>query len=262
MVKKSELRAMSKNLIAEPDNYIHSFRKNLDMYIERKEITLAEVAEEADIPLATLKSFLYGNSKDCHLSTAVKLARVFSVSVDELVGCGTISPQTCESLQIVRTLPESFTHFVRWAIHYHYDMIHSYKVPMKSVEIMQAEVNEHGNMIMTNNMEIMDISFVDSELLPKIFIGIRIPSDLFEPLYFEGDILLIANDRNPRMSEHCIVGTPNAMWIVKRKEEMIDGKKCVNYYSIRDGKIRAPEIDARYVLGYVTYVHQNTEMEE
>lgn len=251
MLQRKELRALSSGLISDPHNYMESFRENVRMYIDQKEITLAEVAELADMPESTLKSFIYGKSADCNLSTAVKLANVFCVSVDELVGSGTISPQTCESLQIVRQLPESFTHFVRWAIHFHRDQLNSKKVSIRSVEVMEPELADNGNVKMTNNFELLDISSIDEDIRPKIFMGIKVVSDRYAPKYFENDILLLANDRNARESEPVVVCTTDNMWLLKRKEERIDGVKKVNYYSMRDGKWRTSDDRNPLVLGYV-----------
>lgn len=254
MVDNETLRKMTRNLVAEPTNYINSFRKNLFMYIDRKEITLAEVAELADIPTSTLKTFLYGDAKDCHLSTAVKLARVFHVSIDELVGCGTISPQTCESLQLIRQLPESYTHFVRWITHYHYDMLTSNKVSNFSIEIMNAECNDHGNLKMTNSFYIMDISGLDKELRPKIFMGIRIPTNMYAPIFYEGDVLLIANDRNPRPTEKTLALIDESIFFLNRREENENGVRKINYYSIRDGRKIADDSKIKLEVGYVVKV--------
>ena len=254
MLDDKEMRKLSCNLISEPMDYMHSFRENIRMYIDRKEITLAEISELADLPESTLKTFVYGKSADCHLSTAIKLAKVFRVSIDELVGAGTISPQTCESLQTVRLLPESFTHFVRWSIHFHYDMLMKQKVTIRSVEIMKAKIGDNGNLKMTNNMDIMDISDLNDDIRPSIFMGIRIPSDLYAPNFFENDVLFIANDREPRETDMVVVCFADNMYIFNEKKEIIDGKKKKVYYSIRDGRKRATEDEINLVIGYIVHV--------
>lgn len=247
MMNEIKLRALSSNLVSEPDNYMHSFRRNISLYIEQKDITLQEVSEHADISISTLKSLLYGDAKDCTLSTAIKLARVFSVSVDELVGCGTISPQTCNSLQTMRQLPESFTHFVRWCIRFHYDNLKSHNVSKRAIEVMQPDIGGEGNLKMTNQMEFLDISDLGDDIRPKIFMGIRIPSDMYAPIYFEGDILLIANDRVPRQRERVVFSVSNNLWILEKRVR--DG--ITEYISIRDGKPRARESDIENILGYI-----------
>lgn len=247
MMNDVELRALSSRLVAQPDNYMRSFRRNISLYIDQKEITLQEVAEKADISLSTLKSLLYGDAKDCTLSTAIKLAKVFDVSVDELVGCGTISPQTCNSLQIMRQLPESFTHFVRWCIKFHQENLRSHNVAKRAIEVMQPEIGNDGNLKMTNRMEFLDISNLNDDIRPKIFMGIRIPSDMYAPTYFEGDVLLIANDRIPKEHERIVFSTSNNLWILEKR--IIEGS--TEYISIRDGKTRAKEKDIENIIGYV-----------
>lgn len=246
---------MSRDLQSDPDDYMHSFRKNLFMYIERKDITLAEVAEAADISVSTLKTFLYGDSSDCHLSNAIKLARVFNVSVDELVGCGTISPETRESLQIIRQLPESFTSFVRWTTRYHYNMLTSHKVSKKAIEIMNPEF-ENGNLVATNKFDLVDISDLNDDIRPKAFMGIRIPCDNYAPNYYKGEILILANDRLARPSENIFITIGGNLFIVKRSEELIDRTKKIIYHGIRDNR-KLVDDDACMVLGYVVKTIQD-----
>lgn len=253
MLDKKSLRKLSKNLVSNPDDYMTSFRKNLYMYIEHKDISLANVAEEADISVSTLRSLLYGDAKDCHVSTIVNLARALNISCDELLGSGTISPQTCESLQLIRQLPENFTHFVRWAIHYHYEKLTSGEVTERSIEVMSAVCSDNGNLKMTNDYDIIDISNVKDDVRPKVFMGVRIPCEHYVPDYYPGDILLIANDRSGRRSEHVLVTIGQNMWIVDRREEFENGKKVNNFYSVRDGRKRAQN-EVGIVIGYVADV--------
>ena len=224
------------------------------MYIDRKEITLAEVAELADMPESTLKTFIYNGNKDCHLSTAVKLARVFHISIDELVGAGTISPQTCESLQLVRQLPVSFTHFVRYMIHLHYRKLTEGEVTEKAIEIMTPSVSSQGSLVMTNKFNILDISGLSAEIRNKIFMGVKMVNDVYEPTYFEGDTLLIANDRKPRDGENVLIGLDQNFYVVKAQVEVVNGKNKYFYYSIRDGKLRSSEDRVNIIIGYVVKV--------
>ena len=257
MVDKNTLRELSRNLTANPDDYMKSFRKNVFMYIERKDITLNELAEAADISLSTLRSLLYGDANDCHVSSVVKLARALHVSCDELLGSGTISPQTCESLQLTRTMPESFTHFVRWAIHYHHALLHSNKVSVRAIEVMRAECKDNGNLGMNNDFEVMDISDLNDDILPKVFMGIKIPCEHYEPYYYQGDILLLANDRKPRTGEVVALGVKDNMWLYRCREERQNDKKIMNFYSLRDDKKCMSEEDGGFIIGYLVKTVRN-----
>lgn len=262
MLETKKLRALSSQLISIPDDYMTSFRENVRTYIDQKEITLSEVAELADIPESTLKSFIYGKSQDCHLSTAVKLARVFKVSVDELVGCGTISPTTCKSLQTTRQLPESFVHFVRWAIHFHHEMLTSNRVTERAVEVMMPEITSDGRIIMTNDFDLMDISGISMDIRPKIFMGIKINTDILEPQFFEDDILMLANDRKSFPKEIVAICIDDGIFFTRRKEEIVDGRKKSTYISCRDPRNFWNEEEISLVLGYVVRTIHSNEPED
>lgn len=254
MLDKKSLRNLSKKLVSDPDDYMSSFRKNLYMYIEQKDITLAEVADAADISLSTLRSLIYGDAKDCHVGTVVNLARALNISCDELLGSGTISPQTCESLQLIRQLPESFTHFVRWAIHYHFNKLTAGEVTERSIEVMQPICCDNGNLKVTNDFDVIDISNIDAAVRPKVFMGVKIPCDHYVPDYFPGDILLVANDRSSKRSEHVLVSVGEYIWIVDRRIEIENGAKVENFYSVRDNRKHAHDDDIGIVIGYVADV--------
>ena len=82
-MQNEKLKKLSLKLVSNPDDWMSSFRKNIDMYISEKDITIRELSEVADINFETLKSFIYGDAKDCKLSTAIKLAKALHISIDE-----------------------------------------------------------------------------------------------------------------------------------------------------------------------------------
>ena len=259
MLKEKTLNQLSRKMVAEPDNYMSSLRKNLLTYVSEREITMAEIAEAANISIDTLKTVIYGDSKDVKLSTIVAIAKALHISIDELVGAGTISPVMCEFIQITRNLPENFVYFVRWAIRYHERQLTSKKASKKAINVMMAECTHHGNLRMNNNFELMDISNLDDVVRPKIYMGLQIPCDHYMPIYSEGDVLLLANDRLPLQTEVCLIVQCGFIWMVKRKVELDEnGKKVVNYYNARDGKFRSGEDQVDEILGYVVRTVPNT----
>lgn len=259
MIDERTKRELSNKLVSDPDDYIRSFRKNLFMYIDRKDLTLAELAEEADMSVSTLRSFLYGDSSDCYVSTVVKLAKALDVSCDELLGCATISDETRESIQLLRQLPQRFTQFLRWEIRFLFNMIKSEKISGHVIEVLETECKDNGNMAMSNSMELLDISDLDDSLRPKIFFGIKICSNNYEPAYYEGDILLLANDRPPRNKENVVVNVSDNIWILKSKEEIENGDRVTHYYSIRDGRRRPVDDEDGFIVGYVAKVVRKME---
>ena len=246
-MQNEKLKKMSLNLCADKHDYMKSFRKNVDMYISEKDITLREVAEMADMPFDTLKNFLYKDSVDCKLSTAVKLARAFNVSIDELIGAETINEVSRESIAICRNLPENDLYLIRWYIRY-INSLNKHNEPNKRyVSVMQLECNNNGNLKMTTNYKHIDVTDIDKEQRCKIFFGITMPCDHYMPAYTPYDILLIANDRNPQCNENSLLRIDGFLHIAKRKVE----DSVAKYYSIRDGKFRINEEDVDEVVGYI-----------
>lgn len=241
------LKKLSMNLCADKHNYMKSFRKNVDMYISEKDITLREVAEIADMPFDTLKNFLYKDSADCKLSTAVKLARAFNVSIDELIGAETINEVSRESISICRNLPDNALYLIRWYIRYIDGLNKKNEPNRRYVSVMELECNHNGNLNITTNYRHIDITDIGEEYRSKVFFGITIPCDNYMPMYSPYDILLIANDRDANANENVLIRTDGNLFLAKRKVE----NGLVKYYSIRDGKFRLNEEDIDEVVGYI-----------
>ena len=107
-----------------------------------------------------------------------------------------------------------------------------------------------GNLKMTSDYEEYDIPYLDDELFHKVFIGIQIPCLHYLPHYTQGDILLLANDRDAMRGENTVVIIKGNVVITNRIVE----HNVVNYYGIRDGKFRVSEPDNVEVLGYVAKI--------
>ena len=250
MLEKEKLKKISKNLSANRDDFISAFRHNLFMYIDEKDITIKDISEESDVPFSTLNTFLYGNSKDIKLSTAVKLARALNVSIDELIGAGTINEVSRESIAICRNLPDNALYLIRWYIRY-IDSLNKKNEPHRRyVSVMELECNHNGNLKITTNYRHIDITDIGEEYRSKVFFGITIPCEHYMPTYSPYDILLIANDRDAKINENVLIRTDGNLFIAKRKVE----NGIVKYYSIRDGKFRLSEDEVDEVIGYIPVV--------
>lgn len=249
---REKLNKLSLKLSSDRNDYINCFRKNLDLYVQEKDITLREISEASDIAYSTLNSFLYGDSADCKLSTAIALARALNVSIDELVGAETVDPLTRESLAMCRNLPQNAIHLIRWHIrhqHYLYTELHKGK---RIINVMNTMCQHSGNLKLSNDYELLDITELSPEITHKIFFGIRIPCDHYMPHYMRNDILLIANDRTPQPYENSVLILDGSLYFAKRKVE----NGVAKYYGIRDGKYRIDETEVEEILGYVVDVYQ------
>lgn len=245
-MEREKLKKLSLKLTANRENYMDSFRKNVDMYIREKDITIREVAETADIPFSTLNTFLYGDAKDCKLSTAVALARAFGVSIDELIGAETISSLTRESIAIARNLPDNANYLIRWFIR-HQDSLASEHRGKRIISVMKPICLMNGNLHPVNEFTPLDITHLGDNIRPKVFIGFQLPCEHYMPHYSPYDILLVANDRQPNLIENSVVINGGNLFIAKRKVE----NGIAKYYSIRDNKFRCNESDIDEVIGYI-----------
>ena len=246
-MNKEKLKKISRNLSANRDDFMSAFRHNLFMYIDEKEITIKDISEKANVPLSTLNSFLYGDSKDIKLSTAVKLAHALNVSIDELIGAETINEVSRESIAICRNLPDNALYLIRWYIRY-IDSLNKKNEPNKRyVSVMELECNHNGNLKMTTNYRHIDITDIGEEYRGKVFFGITMPCEHYMPIYSPYDILLIANDRNAKINENVLIRTDGNLFLAKRRVE----NGIIKYYSIRDGKFRLNESEIDEVIGYI-----------
>ena len=247
---KEKLKNISKNLSADSNDFMSSFRKNMFMYLEEKGITIKDISEESDVPFSTLNTFLYGDSKDIKLSTAVKLAKALNVSIDELIGAETINEVSRESLVICRNLPDNALYLIRWYIRYIDSLNKKNETHRRYVSVMELECNHNGNLKITTNYRHIDITYIGEEYRSKVFFGITMPCEHYMPIYSPYDILLIANDRNANINENSLIRIDGNLFLAKRKIE----NGIAKYYSIRDGKFRLDEDNVDEVIGYIAHV--------
>ena len=81
---------------------------------------------------------------------------------DVLVGAGTIEPQGLESIKVYRTLPKGSRRFLDWQIQ-NQKYLHEQHPGKKLVNIMQPMCSGNGNLKLTNDYDIRDISHLGDE---------------------------------------------------------------------------------------------------
>ncbi len=234
------------------DNYMEAYKDNVLLAMSEKGYTVRKLAEVSDVPLSTLNSFLYGKPTDCKLSTTVKLARALDVSIDELVGCGTIKLEERVALSQSRGLPDRLRYLIRWFINFQANKTKNNK-NTEILDVMIPSVRPGSQLFPTQNFEQINISYLPHEIRTKIFMGIRIVTENYMPFYTPYDSILIANDRDSKPYEHCVFIKDGEFGIGRRVIE--DGK--VKIYSIRDDKFRFFENEADEIIGYIAGVHYN-----
>lgn len=238
--------------------YIDNVRQNLFKYINSHGTSVRAIAEAAQLPIPTLSSILYGKVSDCRLNTLIALAKALNLSIDELVGLGTMPPIVYESVNICKELPEHARYAIVWYIK-HQQAVHNMQ-PKGShiVSVMHPRINNNGNLKISGLYSTIDISGMDKEVCRKVFWGIQLEVGFYMPYYSPYDILLIANDRNPTIAENSVILLDDNIFIAKRQVE--DG--IVKFYSIRDKKFRVLESECQEVIGYIAAVAKSGEFVE
>lgn len=250
-MKSDKMRKIALSLSANRDNYMESFRKNIDRYIDEKVFTVRELSEKADIPFSTLSSFLYGDATDCKLSTAVRLARACGVSIDELVGADTIEPETRECVALARSLKDHHRYVIRTFVRHQHAMHGEVPTKSKQITVLTPECR-NGYLKTTIAAEALNVDHLASSIRTKACLGIRIPCMHYEPHFLKDEIVLLGADREGMNGEKCVIGHGGNIYICIKKIEHKNGETIIKYLSIIDGKnvlFTRDEIDDKY--GYV-----------
>lgn len=254
-MEKEKLKKLSLNLTSDRNDYMSSFRHNIDMYMAEKDITMRELSEAADISYSTLNTFVYGTSKDCNLSTAVKLARALGVTIDELVGAETIEPETRECVALARNLKDHHRYVIRSFVRHQYKLHGAVPPTSKQISVLLPEC-QHGYLKTTNVSEALNIDHLQSVIRTKACLGLRVPCEHYEPYFMQNEIILLAADRDGLNNERCVICQGGNLYICIKRIEFVSGQKKVKYLSLMDGKnvlFHYDEIDDKigYVLGYL-----------
>lgn len=251
-MNRDKLKSVTLKFTSNRENYMSAFKKNIDMVIEGKAITVKELSEKADIPFSTLSSFLYGDNTDCKLSTAVKLARALDVSLDELVGAETIDPIVQSSLRNCRTLPEHALYLIRYFVQHQKSIYDNMEKEEKIISVFCPNT-VRGRLMTTNVIEPCSANKLPDQIKASVYAGIRIPEEYehFMPYYAPEEIILIAADREALDGERCVVTHEERIFIVTKKSYIEDGKKKWKYVALMNNKIVIPANEIDEKLGYI-----------
>lgn len=254
-MENKKIKEIALNLTVDRNDYMSAFRKNIFRFIEEKDITLNDIAEAADIPFSTLRTFLYGTTSDCKLSTAVKLARAFGISVDELIGAGTIEDGTRTTIALARTLKEHHRYIIRLYAKHQYELHGNVPVTSKQISVLLPEC-QHGHLRTTNITEALNIDHLHPTVKSEACLGLKIPCKHYEPFYLRDEILVLGAHRDGINGERCVVSKDGNMYICIKKIETIDGQRKIKYLSLIDRwnvLFTSDEIDDKigYVIGFL-----------
>lgn len=248
MIKQEKIWEIAQNFVSNKDDVMDAFRKNCFMILEAKCITLREWAELADISFSTLNSFLYGNSKTCDINLPIKLARAIGVTVDELLGSGTMSEGTRECVSKCRRLPTHFVNLARSYIRHIFKLF--LKTASKEPRLVMLPEYRNGHLQTTNVTTEIDVSHLDRNIQSRIAHCLCIPCDHYEPYFMKGEIILLAVDRDGQNDEICVISHNGEYYIVRKKSFFDNGIKRWKYISLFT-EVEFLKEDIEDKLGYV-----------
>ena len=242
------------NLVANDKDYMKSLIENIQMLRTHHGWSVRALAEKAEMPTETLQTFLKGKSKDCNLSTVVKLSRAFGVSMDELVGAETISAPTRQTIAMSRQLKEHHRYVIRMFAKHQY-LLHG-EVPPNSKQISVLTPDcEHGHLKSTHLCEAINVDHLQPAIKSEVCLGLKIPCDHYEPHYLQDEILLLGAHREGQNGERCVISKDGYLYICKKRITFVNGVKTIDYMSVINGKLlfNFKEIDDRvgYVIGFL-----------
>ena len=242
---------LGKKLVKNSTNPTSALRQNVDILMDIYGYTISETAERANLSLENFKSFFYGRSEEVRLSTAVKLARLFGLSVDELCGAETVSNEMEEYINMYKELPEHSQYLVRYFIK-HQNNIYKRREAMgkKVISVLKPQCID-SYLQTTNVTEELCIEHLNENIKSKILLGVKIPCEHYMPIYSPYDILLIAADREAQHGERCVIERNNKLFIVEKRIYIKDGVKRSDYVSLMNSRFVIPDTEIDEKLGYV-----------
>ena len=249
------------NLVSNDENYMDSLIENIQMLRTHYGWSVRVLSEKADIPYDPLQTFLKGKAKDCNLSKIVKLAKVFNVSIDELIGCGTIEPETKQVIAMGRSLDEHVRKVIKVYAKHQYFIHQNRNAEAKKISVITPECIDRRLKRTSLGDEVVELNKLTRGTQEKVSFGIKIPCDHYEPYFLKDEIVLLGYDREGENNETCVISSHGYIYICKKKIQFVNGKKEINYIAITNKKkiFSWDEIDDRF--GYVVgFLHPNGEL--
>lgn len=246
------------DLVSDDENFMHSLVENIQLLRTEYGWSVRVLAEKADMSIDTLQNILKGKAKDCNLSTVIRLAKAFEISLDELVGSNTLRADAKEALGMIRGL-DPHVQKVIFSYARRQAELHSNKTPGEKDITVICPICENGRLMRGSLIdEKISLKNVPSELQGCIDFGMKIPCDHYDPYFLKGEIILLAFEREGQNNEPCVVSVDGNYYICIKHIKTIDGKKEVIYRAITNNRqlFRFDDIELRH--GYIVgFLHPN-----
>lgn len=250
-MEKQEDKNLTNDFVFEKTDLIFKLRNNIEECMKEQGLTIKDLSEKADIPFESLKGVLYNKKRtDCNLSTVVKIALATGMSLDKLVGAGTIDPITEESLDICQKLPEHSLYLIRYFIRHQNKLYEKHEKGKKIISVFKPQC-VRGNLLTTNVVEPLSVDHLPDNVKSAIYLGIRIPCEHYMPYYAPNDTILVAADRKGMSGERCVITLQDKILLVTKQSYIKNGKKEWKYVALMNDTIEIPETEIDDKVGYI-----------
>lgn len=207
--------------------YSAIFSERMKREMDIRGWTKEYVAVASELPLETIRSIYYGKTKDLKLTTALKIADVFGLSVNCMVGkC----PHTTPERTLIhnyrscgkhgKSIIEQIAKYEASAVKIEREGKGKHKIPC---------IVPHGDVHKGIIYELCETVEIETSV-DAAYIAIQMTNNVFAPVYCKGDILLFEN-RFPDQGEKAAFYNKDRIYIRKFLEE--DGRyrlKCLHQY--------------------------------
>lgn len=193
--------------------------------LTEKEMSYAELAERADVPLETVRNIYYGKVKDPKARTLFNISRVLNVSVNYLFGEGIMSDEEEALLLNYRKCGKHGKSVVMLIAQYEAALTASEKHKDGKHRIpCVVPVGDVYDGLEFNCSEVVD-AYTSN---PKAYLAVEFTNNNFAPTYCKGDRVLI-EDRFPKNGERALF-TKDCMLYCRTYIEENGGYtlKCLN----------------------------------
>ena len=202
--------------------------ERLRALMSKNKITKEELAERCDLPLETIRNIYYGKTNDPKVSTVIKIANVFNLSVNCMVG-------ECQHTRDEKVLLQ----YYRACGHHGKGLVlltAKYEALTAKDEREAKDKHKIPCLIPKGNMR-QGIVYDDAETEEiyttniEAYVGIKMTNNDLVPVYCKGDIVLVAN-RFPSHKEYGVFYQGGKAYIRQYIEENnIYRLKCLHNYS-------------------------------
>lgn len=250
MLENDKLLKIYPILVSNPENWIDAFRMNVGILRTHFKWSVRVLSEKSGVSEDSINNFLKGKTKDCTISFASKIAIAFGVTIDELIGAGTMADTTRQCVQESRSLPPWSRLIAQKYIHHLYKVHLQLDEKGKTIDVMLPECQNHY-LLTTNINEQILIEHLTPAVRSKVSMGLKIPCEHYEPHYFQDEIILIAGDRDAVHNEKCVISYNGHYYIVKKIFFIENGVKKWKYVSIFNDKTEFSSSEIEDKIGYI-----------